>query len=1354
MDTNMKCRTCGRPIGPGAPDGQCPMCLMKIGLSCGSVQTGGPEGRAFSPPTVEDLGRLFPQLEVLELIGHGGMGAVYKARQKDLDRLVALKVLPARAGIDAGFAERFTREARALARLNHPNIVAVYEFGQVEGLHYFIMEYVDGTNLRQVERSGGLSPKQALAIIPQICEALQFAHDKGIVHRDIKPENILLDREGHVKIADFGLAKILGQRQDLTLTQEGHVMGTPLYMAPEQVEHPQAVDHRADIYSLGVVFYEMLTGELPLGKFAPPSRKVQIDVRLDEVVLRTLEKEPDRRYQQASQVKTEVETIAGTRLEIGHPDQVDDTGLAEIRRQVRGPAIGLLITGILNWIMIPLSILVIGAITKARWLSLNDLTRFNLWPAWIPGLLLTTLCLCSFFVLAAFKMMRLQAYGAAVAASLLAIIISPGNVIGLPIGIWSLVVLKQQDVRDGFERTRRRRIVAMSRLSPIATQGGIDYRSRRTLWGLPLVHVATGMDPETGRRRVAKGIIAIGDTARGVLAFGGVAVGGIAFGGLAVGVIAIGGATLGLLAIGGLAVGLIAAFGGGAIGTIALGGGAIGYYAYGGSAWGAHAVSAIAKDPAAVAFFEPWATTLMQARMGWLPMAVFFAAMMVGIGIPAIVRAHLERGRLRPEKRSALIWIVIPLVVVLSVILPHLIRQRGTRLSGLFGPVRSMTLFEVDANVGVAALDLDEGIGSYLPAQWPNWSETGRLSWVTSKGIDLLLDYSNDRWALITPDTGGLRMTLGEDRLWDRVSQALLEDALEASPSGGLEVEQRGLWRAYLLPKTPVHVALKTPITLAVASADNWLGLIQITDCILDPKAVTLRWKFLRNQMPLKKESATIETPISGPFVARLSQGTVELVGVSYHPSADQPWWNADGLPYRGKSLFTWGSRSTSYGDQTAREFVIRCSGLPADASWPKWKIDPPVGWAGGGVGYEPNQGAPELKMISATVPASARSATLRVGVAMGPWETVAEGDAGGTSMSSTSRHGQNWTVSFLKASELDGSSRTTVIHTVKDWNTRIVAIDANNVEHTTHDMEGEGTDAFSEKTATFTDLPLVQVKAFRFQARPYQWIEFRNVSLNSGQKTRVGIVHATDALLAAAPMTVEAAVKAIQDYGGFIKRDSQGRVVRVSLVYEEDEDGNNRRECNNTSDQIATVLPAFTDCEELLLQKSQATDFAMRYVGQLKSLKTIQMWYARVTDQGVAMLGDLKKLEVLQIQEAGIGDASLEVMSQLPNLYFLSLQHNRFSDEGLAHLGRMKQLKTLSIGLGDGTITDAGLRSLANLTHLEELDLQRCAITDQGLESLYGLKRLRTIHLGHTKVTEEGRNKLRKALPGLELGN
>jgi uncharacterized membrane protein/predicted Ser/Thr protein kinase len=306
------------------PLGLCPECLMKAGLNTGADPvTGASPASGFVPPSVTDLAKLFPQLEILEFIGKGGMGAVYKARQPGLDRFVALKILPPIAAGDAGFAERFNREARALARLSHPNIVIVHDFGQVTAatvpgapprtLHYLIMEFVDGGNLRQIEQAGRLSPDQALAIVPQICEALQFAHNEGIVHRDIKPENILLDKRGRVKITDFGIAKILGltvEKDPLTGAQD--VVGTPHYMAPEQMEKPLTVDHRADIYSLGVVFYEMLTGELPLGKFAPPSRKVQVDVRLDDVVLHALEKEPSLRYQQASQVKTAVETITNS----------------------------------------------------------------------------------------------------------------------------------------------------------------------------------------------------------------------------------------------------------------------------------------------------------------------------------------------------------------------------------------------------------------------------------------------------------------------------------------------------------------------------------------------------------------------------------------------------------------------------------------------------------------------------------------------------------------------------------------------------------------------------------------------------------------------------------------------------------------------------------------------------------------------------------------------------------------------------------------------------------------------------------------------------------------------------------
>ncbi|MBX3747076.1 MAG: serine/threonine protein kinase [Verrucomicrobiae bacterium] len=259
---------------------------------------------------MEAVAAAFPQLEIQALIGQGGMAAVYRARQLKLDRLVALKLMaqPAAGGTD--FTERFHREARVLARLNHPGIVSVFDYGEAGGFFYLLMEYVDGVNLRQAMKASRFTPAQALALVPRICEALQFAHNEGILHRDIKPENILLDTRGRLKIADFGIAKLLGDRvPDTTLTAQGLAVGTPNFMAPEQLEHPGDVDQRADIYSLGVVFYEMLTGELPLGRFAPPSQKTSVDALVDEVVLRALERERERRYHSAGEMKTEVEGV-------------------------------------------------------------------------------------------------------------------------------------------------------------------------------------------------------------------------------------------------------------------------------------------------------------------------------------------------------------------------------------------------------------------------------------------------------------------------------------------------------------------------------------------------------------------------------------------------------------------------------------------------------------------------------------------------------------------------------------------------------------------------------------------------------------------------------------------------------------------------------------------------------------------------------------------------------------------------------------------------------------------------------------------------------------------------------------
>jgi len=352
MAEEKNCQQCGAELPANAPGGVCPKCVMKLGLPTGTdpekpaaldgqhaVPTSATPPGGFVPPEPAVLNEKLPGLEIIELLGQGGMGAVYKARQKQLDRIVALKILPPEVGKDPAFAERFTREARSLAKLNHPHIVTVYEFGQSDDLYYFIMEFVDGTDLRHVIRKGDLAAAEALTIVPQVCEALQYAHEEGVVHRDIKPENILLDKRGQVKIGDFGLAKLLDRPATAyTLTQPHQRMGTPLYMAPEQIEGAHQVDHRADIYSLGVVFYEMLTGQLPIGRFAPPSQKVHVDVRLDEVVLRSLEHEPERRYQHASEIKTDVELIAvdaeyqkltGKRTEIEH-DSVEQFILSQL----------------------------------------------------------------------------------------------------------------------------------------------------------------------------------------------------------------------------------------------------------------------------------------------------------------------------------------------------------------------------------------------------------------------------------------------------------------------------------------------------------------------------------------------------------------------------------------------------------------------------------------------------------------------------------------------------------------------------------------------------------------------------------------------------------------------------------------------------------------------------------------------------------------------------------------------------------------------------------------------------------------------------------------------------------------
>ena len=256
-------------------------------------------------PDLDELKAAFADYTIHEMIGRGGMGFVYRASRNSDSMTVALKVLPKELGADPNFAERFDREGKTLSHLKHPNIVAIHDYGKCDPFFYIAMEYIDGLNLRQAMAPERFTPDQALEMVPGLCSALTYAHQQGVLHRNIKPENILLDAEGKVKIVDFGISKMVGD-QGPQLTVTGAQLGTPSYMAPEQIERSSNIDHRADIYSLGVVLYELLTDGLPIGRFAPPSESAPVHPDIDEIVFRALEKDRLRRQQTAEEIQAEL----------------------------------------------------------------------------------------------------------------------------------------------------------------------------------------------------------------------------------------------------------------------------------------------------------------------------------------------------------------------------------------------------------------------------------------------------------------------------------------------------------------------------------------------------------------------------------------------------------------------------------------------------------------------------------------------------------------------------------------------------------------------------------------------------------------------------------------------------------------------------------------------------------------------------------------------------------------------------------------------------------------------------------------------------------------------------------------
>jgi hypothetical protein len=285
-------------------EGLCPACLLD-----GVMHPSG-SATAWDPPAVAELAAVLPQYGIERFLGRGGMGAVYQGRQVELDRAVAIKILPPDLETEEhDFAARFKMEARAMARLKHPGIVTVHDFGQTaDGLLFFVMEYVAGMDVQaMLTHEGKLQPGNAVSIAAHVCEALSYAHEQGIVHRDIKPANVIVGYDGHVRVADFGLAKILDVAHPARLPHSDLVMGTPAYLAPEARTAGTAIDGRADVYAVGVMLAHMLIGRVPREADEALFATLTVtDPRLAAIVGRAMRKDRNERYAGAADLRADL----------------------------------------------------------------------------------------------------------------------------------------------------------------------------------------------------------------------------------------------------------------------------------------------------------------------------------------------------------------------------------------------------------------------------------------------------------------------------------------------------------------------------------------------------------------------------------------------------------------------------------------------------------------------------------------------------------------------------------------------------------------------------------------------------------------------------------------------------------------------------------------------------------------------------------------------------------------------------------------------------------------------------------------------------------------------------------------
>jgi serine/threonine protein kinase len=1041
------CPECGNPVPTDSQHHLCPSCLLAQAMASQTQE--GQQIPSAGVPEPDEISGKFPQLEILECLGRGGMGVVYKAVQKSLNRLVAIKILAPEREHDAKFAGRFAREAELLAKLSHPHIVTIHDFGESGGLYYLMMEYVDGVSLRDLLRDGKLEPQQALAIVPQICDALQFAHDRGIVHRDIKPENILLNKAGQVKIADFGVAKIIANElteipgnatpsSEMAGTEAGKVIGTPQYMAPEQLSHPLDVDNRADIYALGVVFYQMLTGELPVGKFEPPSRKVQIDVRLDEVVLRALEKEPGMRYQQASVMKTQVETIVGSGSTGGEP-----TGASSPPARLLRTAESLYATPeylATTWGAMKLH-------ENAAVLHLyTDRLEINL--KWrnivIPLRELIRLQVVSYprlLNLGGLHALEIEFIEAGLPRRLL---LTPGL---------NRFSISKRGVHEWFDLLRATVIAATGKppagsATPAPYQG---FSSDGLFWAKSVMIVAFQLGP----------VILL-------MVFSALWVTGVS-------------EWPGLLAQWSIFAILVA--------TVA----AFAFIRRGGPAENKSSSEAAPTPqqnmPSENAKITSPPRFSRMAIVGACWSISFVVSFVVAfIAFELVRRVGVGRPSLVP------IWV---LLFGLPVALLGLTAPFGTTILGWIAVSQIRRSCGKLRGMGLAVFD-----GLFFPLLVLDGAVVAMgllaLGCLDASGMKLFIPF----FILIPIVFGTIALVdfLLIRAAWREVNKPTGKPTPDAPTPKNLTVKIIAVAfgvLVVLLPTVPLLFFVKERLAIQHREHSSNYGYSYAQHATTPPHA----------------EPNAVRQINNAPFVARLPDGgSIELLAVRLGPSTSQPWWQPDGTPSTYESTIEAADKQPRAGVMALVRIkyhdIHLGSGLYSVVQYgmPFSLVDP----------YAPT---PTYQMMSGvmffeqTVPPTGNEATLSIQVATQDWTTLTTQTPGFfSSLFSSNAARKEWKFSETAL----GALKVTVDHLTQrsDMEYRFVAVDTDGQEHLpsmTRTTHAEG-DVYSKREVTFegvgSDGPLLfkNFREIRLEARPYQVVEFRNVSLRPGHKTTVEV--------------------------------------------------------------------------------------------------------------------------------------------------------------------------------------------------------------------------------------------------------